>query len=113
MLEYYWEEGIDEAGVDFLEDSDFATDYEYLLYNRWGDAANPYGQTINAFLVVEGWNVMLVLRLISIGVFLTVCIVSIATAVSHSFEIGLTAGSYAASLLSVMLAVFAFLSLII
>ena len=81
--------------------------------NAFIDAANPYGQTVYAFLVVEGWNVRLFLQLVGVGVFLTICIVSVVTAVSHSLDVGMTAGSYAASLLAVLLAVFAFLSAVI
>lgn len=83
------------------------------MYNKYYDAANPYGQTIHAFLILEGWNVRLILLLVGTGIFLTVCIVSIVTAVTHDFEVGLTAGSYAASLLAVLLAVFAFLSVVL
>lgn len=84
-----------------------------LIYDEWFDAANPYGKTINAFLVVEGWNITLLLRLIGIGVLLTICAVSVVTAACHSIEIGLTAGSYAVGLLAVFLAIFTFLSAII
>ena len=84
-----------------------------MIYDEWFDAANPYGRTINAFLILEGWNITLLLRLIGIGVFLTVCVVSVFTVANHSIEIGLTAGSYAVGLLSVLLAVLTFLSAVI
>lgn len=84
-----------------------------MIYNEWSDAANPYGKTIKAFLVLEGWNITLLLQLIGIGVFLTACVVSIVTAACHSIEIGLTAGSYAVGLLAFLLASFTFLSAVI
>ena len=130
MLEYYWQYGIAEVGLSFLRKKRLQRGirvrlptetfifcllnrFRSLVYNKYLDAANPYGQTILAFLVIEGWHIRLVLKLVGIGVFLTICVVSIVTAVSHSLDVGMTAGSYAASLLAVLLAVFAFLSAVI
>jgi hypothetical protein len=73
-----------------------------LTYDKWLDPANPYGKTLNAFLVVEGWNITLLSQLIGITIFLTSCLIAIVTVAYHSLETGLTAGSYAVGLLSVL-----------
>jgi hypothetical protein len=84
-----------------------------LIYDKWFDAAHPYGRTIRALLVVEGWNIMRLLQLIGVGAFLIVSIVSIITETFHSPEVGLTAGTYTVSLLAILLTMFIFMSAII
>ena len=64
-------------------------------------------------MLIEGWHVRCLLLLIAFSLLCSVCIVAISTAVSQSFEAGLTAGSYALGLATVLLAVMTFLSAVL
>ncbi|KAF2176536.1 hypothetical protein K469DRAFT_400765 [Zopfia rhizophila CBS 207.26] len=110
MLEFYWQNGIGVKGRAFLETTGFVTSYDELTFDEWSDAANPYGKTVRAFMVLEGWHVRCLLLLVAAGLLLSICVVAIATAVGHSLEVGLTAGSYACGLASALIALFTFLS---
>jgi hypothetical protein len=64
-------------------------------------------------MIQEGWHVRYLLLLVATGLLLSICVVAIATAVGHSLEVGLTAGSYACGLASALIALFTFLSAVI
>lgn len=77
------------------------------------DAVNPYGKTVYAFAVVEGWHVRYMLLLLAASIICSISVVAVATAVSHSLECGLTAGSYALGIATVLLAIMTFLSAVL
>ncbi|KAH2525014.1 hypothetical protein KXW97_003180, partial [Aspergillus fumigatus] len=56
MLEYYWQNGIESKAIEFLQNSEYVTSYRYLETDKYLDAVNPYGKTVYAFAVVEGWH---------------------------------------------------------
>jgi hypothetical protein len=131
MLEFYWQSGIGKKGQKFLQTTGFIYSYEYASSLRWTgpkfancfdsslehdqyhDAASPYGKVVRAFLVVEGWHIHFLLTLVGIGLVLTICVVAVATAISHELDIGLTAGSYVGCLVTALIAIFTFLSAVI
>ncbi|KAL4887787.1 hypothetical protein BDV59DRAFT_189941 [Aspergillus ambiguus] len=113
MLEYYWQNGIEKRAVKFLQDSHYVTSYEYIATDKYMDAANPYGKTVYAFTVVEGWHLRYMLLLFIGGVLCSVCVVAVATGVCQSLECGLTAGSYALGIITVLLATMTFLSAVL
>jgi hypothetical protein len=84
-----------------------------LQYDTYGDASAPYGKTIPAFLLVEGWHVRYLLILIGVSLSGSVCVIAIAAALTQSMEIALTAGSYACGLAADLIAVFTFLSAVL
>ncbi|OBT68723.1 hypothetical protein VE03_02098 [Pseudogymnoascus sp. 23342-1-I1] len=104
MLEFYWQNGIDDKGLKFLKSNDFVVAYRSLQYDRFTDAANPYGRTINAFKVIEGWHPRYMLCLFAGSTFCSLCIVALVTTINGSFEIGFTAGSYALALATMIFA---------
>jgi hypothetical protein len=63
-------------------------------------------------IVVGDWKIFLALQLLGFGVLLTVCVVVVVTAASHTIEVGLMAGSYAGGLLGVLLTGATLLSMI-
>ena len=85
----------------------------HLKYDRFMDAAAPYGKTIQAFLVIEGWHIRYLLILIGACVFFSLCVIAITATLSKSMDVALTAGSYACGLAAVLLALFTFLSAIL
>ncbi|KAF2192843.1 hypothetical protein K469DRAFT_551488 [Zopfia rhizophila CBS 207.26] len=113
MLEFYWQNGIAEEGRKFLGITGFITSYDALRFNEYLDAANPYGKMVRAFMLIEGWHVRYLLLLIAAGLFCSICTIAVSTAVSHNFETGLTAGSYACGLATALIAVFTFLSAVL
>ncbi|KAJ6012034.1 hypothetical protein N7522_002389 [Penicillium canescens] len=84
-----------------------------LAWDTQSDAASPYGRVIYGFKLVEGWRTRYLLYLVMASLFLSACVVAIATAVLQDFEAGLTAGSYALAITAVALAVLTFLSAVI
>jgi hypothetical protein len=80
-----------------------------LQYDTYEDAANPYGKSVNAFQIVEGWRIQYLLILVLASMVLSTCVVAITTAISNIGD-GLTAGSYALGLATVILVVLTVLS---
>jgi len=62
---------------------------------------------------VEGWRVQYMLCLALGSLLLSVCVVATGTAITHSFQDGLTAGSYALGLATVTPAILTFLSAVL
>jgi hypothetical protein len=75
--------------------------------------ANPYGKSINAFELVEGWRIQYLLCLVLASLLLSIYVVATATAITKCFEAGLTKGSYALGLATIILAVLTFLSAVV
>ncbi|KAJ6059706.1 uncharacterized protein N7446_000357 [Penicillium canescens] len=113
MIECYWQNGIQSDDLEFLEAGKFVTLYRVLAWDTQSDAASPYGRVIYGFKLVEGWRTRYLLYLVMASLFLSACVVAIATAVLQDFEAGLTAGSYALAITAVALAVLTFLSAVI
>ena len=84
-----------------------------LEYDRDDDAICAYGKTVNGFMLVQGWHLRYLFCLVISSLVASICVVAIATAVCHSFEAGLTAGSYALGLMTIVLALLTFLSFIL
>lgn len=113
MLEYYWQKGIKKNELEFLDISGFITTYKRLKMDSYMDAANPYGKTIYAFQLVEGWRTRYILCLIAISLVCSICVVGITTAAHQSFEVGLTVGSYVLGFATILLAVVTLFSAIL
>lgn len=132
MVKCYWQTGIQTDDLEFLEAGNFVTSYRYetlylflfnachliLLYSSLAldtgcDATSPYGQVIYGFELIEGWHTRYLMFLVMASLFLSACVVAITTAILQDFEAGLTAGSYALAITTVVLAVLTFLSAII
>jgi hypothetical protein len=83
-----------------------------LRFDQYADAANPYGKTIKGFELIEGWHTTYLLVLVFGALMGGVCVIAVSAAVSQSFEMALTAGSYACGLATALIAVFTLLSAI-
>ncbi|KAH6646768.1 hypothetical protein BKA67DRAFT_695302 [Truncatella angustata] len=112
MTEYYWQNGIEAKGLEFLEKAGFIHTYEGLKFDQCGDAANPYGNQIKGFLIVEGWHIRYLLLLIAGSLLCGIVAVAIAAAVSQSLELAFTVGSYVCGLATALIAVFTLVSAI-
>lgn len=104
MLEYYWQNGVQDEGMIFLHKAGFITTYSNLEFDAYSDAIGPYGRPINAFLLVEGWHVRYFICLVAAGIGFSLCTIGMVTVINGSFEAGLTGGSYALGLAAVLLA---------
>ncbi|KAH7121404.1 hypothetical protein EDB81DRAFT_913581 [Dactylonectria macrodidyma] len=110
MLKYYWQNGVDGRGLAFLSNAGFVHSYKDLQYDTYRDAATPYGRTIPAFLLIEGWHIRYLLVLVGASLVGSACVIAITAALAQSIEIALTAGSYTCGISMALIAVLAFLS---
>ncbi len=85
-------------------------DVRQLQYDKFNDAASPYGRSISAFLLVEGWNIRYILILTGITILGSACVIAIMAARTGSIESALTAGSYACGLGGTLITVLTLLS---
>jgi hypothetical protein len=133
ILKYYWKNSIDQKAVEFQvkyvlcihtsqpsflphslhQQPLISTLCRDLQHDTYMNAASPYGRTISAFLLVEGWHIRCLLILIGAGLSSSGCLIAIVAAFSQSIEVALTAGSFACGLSGDMIAVFTFLSAVI
>ena len=81
-----------------------------MQFDRFEDAAHPYGKEIKGFLLIEGWNTKYLLFLISGSLLCGICAIAISAAVGQSLEMALTVGSYACGLASALIALITLLS---
>lgn len=58
------------------------------------DPAKPYGTPLRAILFVKGWQTRYILILLILSLCASAAAVAMATAIGHSFEVGLAVGSY-------------------
>lgn len=84
---------------------------------RFLDAAVCYGNSvpgedIPALLLVDGWNIQRLLILIGFAVSTGIIVTVIGTAAGHGISNGLTTGSYAFGIVSVLIASLTFFSAI-
>lgn len=125
MLDYFWRHGVEQDGFGFLDGSGFILAYEYahhrkkssrsktsdnllffryLAYESYTDAEDPYGKAINALELVKGWRMRRLLWTTLAAIAVDICIVAIVTLLSRSGETGLAAGSYAAAIQALLMA---------
>jgi len=84
-----------------------------LAYETYHDAEDPYGKSINALELVSGWRVRRLLWTTLAAIVADICIVAIVTLSSGSGEIGLAAGSYAAAVEALLMALLTLLSVVV
>ncbi|KAM0714407.1 hypothetical protein Q7P37_010194 [Cladosporium fusiforme] len=113
MLDYFWRHGVERDGLDFLQSSGFLLSYESLAYETYFDAEDPYGKSIDAFELVRGWRVRRLLWTTIAAIVIDICIVAVVTLLSGSGETGLAAGSYAAAVEALMMALLTLLNAVI
>lgn len=85
----------------------------HLKWDHGIDAICPYGKTVNAFLLIEGWHIRYLFCLVAASLLASICVVAVATGISQSIEAGLTAGSYTLGLATIILGLLTFLSAVI
>lgn len=83
------------------------------MYDSWNDAKKPYGKSINAFLLIEGWHLRFLLWILFSCLLFSICVVAVITAASHSLDAGMAAGSYTVGFGAVVIAVLTFLSAVL
>ena len=84
-----------------------------MAYETYHDAEDPYGKSINALELVSGWRVRRLLWTTLAAIVADICIVAIVTLSSGSGEIGLAAGSYAAAVEALLMALLTLLSVVV
>jgi hypothetical protein len=82
----------------------------YFAWERYRDAEEPYGKAIDALELVSGWRVRRLLWTTLTAIVLDICIVAIVTLLTKSGETGLAAGSYAAAIEALLMALLTLLS---
>ena len=83
------------------------------MYDSYDDARRPHGKVINGFLIIEGWNLHILLWIMMGFLLCSICIVAITTAACHNFDAGLAAGSYVVGFGAAAIAVLTFLSAVL
>lgn len=91
--------------------ADFA--HSNLCVETYGDAACPYGKTINGFVLVEGWRIRYLLCLVAASLVGSICVAAVGWVYGRSMVSGLTAGTYAVTVTAVPLGVLTFLSAVL
>lgn len=81
-----------------------------LAYERDLDAEDRYGKSVDALELVSGWRIRRLLWTTLAAIVLDICIVAIVTLLAGSGETGLAAGSYAAAIEALLMALLTLLS---
>lgn len=84
-----------------------------LAYDTFYDAEDPYGKDVNALELINGWRVRRLLWTTLAAIVLDICIVAVVTLLTGSGETGLAAGSYAAAIEALMMALLTLLGAVV
>jgi hypothetical protein len=84
-----------------------------LAYDSWHDAEDLYGKTVDALELVSGWRIRRILWTTLAAIVLDIFIVAIVTLLTGSGETGLAAGSYAAAIEALLMALLTLLGAIV
>jgi hypothetical protein len=84
-----------------------------LAWERHCDAEEPYGKAVDALELVSGWRVRRLLWTTLTAIVVDICIVAIVTLLTGSGETGLAAGSYAAAIEALLMALLTLLSAVV
>ena len=84
-----------------------------LAWERHCDAEEPYGKDVDALELVGGWRVRRLLWTTLTAIVFDICIVAIVTLLTRSGETGLAAGSYAAAIEALLMALLTLLSAVV
>jgi hypothetical protein len=84
-----------------------------LAYDQYWDAEDPYGKTIDALELVSGWRIRRLLWTTLAAIVVDICIVAIVTLLVGSGETGLAAGSYAAAIEALLMALLTLVSAVL
>ena len=74
---------------------------------------DPYGKTVDALELVYGWQIRKLLWTTFATILVDICIVAIVTLLTGSGETGLAAGSYAAAIEALLMALLTLLGAVI
>ena len=77
------------------------------------DHLRPYGRSVKALCLVEGWHLRYLFSLVAASVVISVCVTAIVTLIKHDAGVGLAAGSYTTGVAAVLLAVLSILSAVL
>lgn len=134
FLDYFWRNGFDEEGIKLLETEGLIWSYRYchqssesisqkrilnnvdssaLREDRWTDAELPFGKTVAALELIQGWRTIRLFVTILMAVVLDTCIVGATTYAFKSLQTGLAAGSYATGLEALLITLLTLLSFIL
>lgn len=80
---------------------------------RSANAEEPYGKAVHDLELVSGWRVRRLLWTTLTAIVLNICIVAIVTLLTGSGETGLAAGSYAAAIEALLMALLTLLSAVV
>jgi hypothetical protein len=84
-----------------------------LAYDILHDAEEPCGKTVDALELVSGWRIGRLLWTTLAAIVVDICIVAIVTLLTRSGETGLAAGSYAAAIEALLMALLTLLGAVI
>ena len=81
-----------------------------MAYETFNDAIDKDGKLVHALELVKTWHYKRVCMLVLGAAILDFALVAVVSVATHDFETGLTAGSYAAAVEALALAMLALLS---
>lgn len=84
-----------------------------LKTTHYLDAADRYGESIPALLLIDGWHIKRLLIMICFAVLMSLLVTVLAAAVGQSIDTGLTAGSYTLALVAIFIATLSFFSAVL
>ena len=84
-----------------------------LREDRWTDAEDPFGKTVAALELIQGWRMVRLFVTTFMAIILDSCIVAVTTIATKSLQSGLAAGSYATGLEALLITLLTLLSFIL
>ncbi|KAL9638748.1 MAG: hypothetical protein Q9164_001365 [Protoblastenia rupestris] len=113
FLDFYWRYGIRKEDMALLETAGLVWSYSALAEDRWTEIEEPFGKTIHALELIQGWHTMRLLYSTIAAAIADVLIVAMITVATKSLQSGLAAGSYAVGLQALFLAMLAMLGVVL
>jgi len=84
-----------------------------LAEDRWTEIEEPFGKTIHALELIQGWHTKRLLYSVIAAAIPDVLVVAIITVTTKSLQSGLAAGSYTVGLQALFLAMLAMLGIVL
>lgn len=84
-----------------------------MRWNRYQDAESPYGKSVDALELVSGWRVQRLVYTALAAIVVVIVVVGVSSHLSGSVDTALAAGSYAAVIEALLMALLAMLSAVL
>ena len=85
----------------------------HLSEDRYQDAEDPFGKSMNALELISGWRVKRLFWTVLVAIVCDLCILAIVTLLGGGINTGLAVGSYAVGIEALLLASLTMLSAVL